>query len=488
MVKDIDFLELVKIVKDIENKNKKNIVNKDISYKPLDYEEVKSNLKKMDNLDKALSYIKMYELNYPVNSHFDLLDLFYLEGNLLNSLDYSSVNDNYNYNNLGTLNPYTNYISYKNFSQLELKRYFVNKQRLLDGYFIFTSSKFIYLLVNEIFRNVNNLSDNEGFELLMYLYIELVNLYSRNDKIFKPFIFEYLYTHNVDINKSYSRDDFINYFIKDNKIKLNIGYEDLIKYTILTSGYSFDEDEKDKLKLIFNLVNSYLTKENYSLSDLLYIKRKEINEYNYYNALMPMYDYSDKTINIDNIYNISFNKESYSYEKYLSTSEYYCFFRYIARRVKHVKNSHYVSINQNRISQILLNNDLNSEIEAICKGLVIIKEIRVNDQTIDEIIKSSNKVAEKLITDSDIEEIKEETTEISFDLKKYQEFLNLIIEDKSIKELNEYCNNHNEILDIYIDNINEASLNIIGDNIIYYDGMDIYIYEEYLNDVKEIIS
>jgi hypothetical protein len=103
-----------------------------------------------------------------------------------------------------------------------------------------------------------------------------------------------------------------------------------------------------------------------------------------------------------------------------------------------------------------------------------------------KIRKVSDQITDKLIIDEEEEiivEKKENTNFTEFEIN----ILKMILENKSINELNNYALKNNELLDLSIDRINDKFLDIIGDNLIEINET-ISIFEDYYDEALRIMK
>ena len=255
MKRDIEFRELIKIISEIENKNKEIVVkNEERIVYTKEYIETKFN-EDIPLVDK-LNLLKIYESQYNLNSLKDMQELFLTEAKLIENITlYEDYYNNF-YTTAGILSQMDSYFSYKKFSVLELKRYLTWRTKLRKGIFTYTNSKFIYTYVNEIYNLIGVKNQNEGFDILIFMLDNLINLSPRNEFIFKQIVLEYIYLHNIDVEETLSKDVFLKLFVSNSDRNLNISIdEDIYNYYVknyITDNVFFEKEEVLFKKILKN--------------------------------------------------------------------------------------------------------------------------------------------------------------------------------------------------------------------------------------------
>ena len=521
MKRDIDFKDLIKIVSDIENKYQHQTnTNTKIEYKRRTLEEI---FNTEENLIDKLNSLKVYEQEFSNNDPAALKKLFYEEAKCLENI--SLYEDYYNsfYTTAGVLSPMDSYMSYKRLTILELKRYLTWRTKLRKGIFTYANSKFIYIYVNEIYRGIGIKNKEEGFDILMYLFENLYYLSPRNENIFRDIVLEYVYINNIDIEKSYSFEMFSKFFINNKLSKritlktykeiANFYYENTPKNNILEQ---YEKTYRRLLEKIFENIDLYLKQHNSNLTDM--ICTYSINEYKYFykNMFLEKYDISEKKINVEDIYVIDFKKEKYLITEVIETNKYDNLAKYICHRLEFLIREHY---NERSIKQKLypIKSVPNNNFESIMysdfmKGLidtVILSElkkekvdnsIKIDLSKLENIRTISNEVSSKLITEFDVEEepIEEKKVEIvqtdnvwldlvnQFD-KIEKEILYIQLTTENRTDIKNICTKNNKLLEVIIESINEKSMELIEDNLVELQEEDIYIYDEYIEELKNVL-
>ena len=289
MKRDIEFKELIKIISEIENKNKEKVVEKqDKVIYTKEYVENKFN-EDIPLVDK-LNLLKIYESQYNLQSLSDMQKLFMTEAKLLENIYlYEDYYNNF-YTTAGILSQMDSYFSYKKFSILELRRYLTWRTKLRKGIFTYTNSKFIYTYVNEIYNLIGVKDANEGFDILVFLLDNLIYLSPRNENIFKQIVLEYIYLHNIEVEKTYSKDVFLKIFIENSDRDLNLPIDqDIYNYYVknyMTDNVFFEKEEKKFKKILRKVLyklNIYFKDNNQHSSKLIYKKINNIYRFDYLN-------------------------------------------------------------------------------------------------------------------------------------------------------------------------------------------------------------
>ena len=305
MKKDIDLKDLIKIVSDIENKYRTVEVKKE----EVNYHTTKD-LEAIFNSDisivEKLNELKMYEQSNPTRGISGMQEQFLYEAKILNNI--SLYEDYYNsfYSTAGVLSQMDAYASYKKMTLLELKRYLTWRTKMRNGVFTFANSKYIYTYVNEIYRNVGVKNKEEGFDILMFMLDNLILLSPRNENIFKQIVLEYIYIHNIEIEKTMSFDLFKNLFIykeslfnsetTEEEILTNYIFNNFSNETVFFTSHH--KEIKEILNVVINNISKYLKKHNYSLKNLIYKYKTRIDDFKYVNVFIPLEEIESKLKNM----------------------------------------------------------------------------------------------------------------------------------------------------------------------------------------------
>ena len=522
MKRDIEFRELIKIISEIENKNKEIVVkNEERIVYTKEYIETKFN-EDIPLVDK-LNLLKIYESQYNLNSLKDMQELFLTEAKLIENITlYEDYYNNF-YTTAGILSQMDSYFSYKKFSVLELKRYLTWRTKLRKGIFTYTNSKFIYTYVNEIYNLIGVKNQNEGFDILIFMLDNLINLSPRNEFIFKQIVLEYIYLHNIDVEETLSKDVFLKLFVSNSDRNLNISIdEDIYNYYVknyITDNVFFEKEEvlfKKILKKVIYKLNKYFINNNQHFSKLIYKKTNQIYHFDYLNFFIDSNYLAklhyEKHLNFDNKINILFQGNYINNVSYLYDYSYSKLNRYIFNLVEfYIRNEKkYRAIKKKEYPiypQIASFDKFINGLEEIIDDIVrkeVLKElsdptIEIDLSKLNKIRQISNEVSSKLITEFDKEEDVIETINI-VELDKswsgfykqltniQKDFLNKIINGSPYMEINQYCKQNNILKEVLIESINELAIELLEDNIIE-DMMDeIIIYPEYFENLKEIIK
>lgn len=537
MKKDIDLQDLIKIVSDIQTRDRQKVTinSNDSNFKsPQNIQEIFANDE--ISLDEKLTQLKIYET---MDSKKDLIssqNLFYEEAKLLENIELSDDYYNNYYSNQKILLPMESYIDYKKMSILELKRYLIWRTKVRRGIFDFCSSKFIYLYVNEIYREIGVKSAEEGFDLLIFLLDHLYQLNYRNLQIFKPVVFEYLFSHQFDLLKCNSYEKFKRLFITFSHPVLyqlwQEKYQENIEF-IITNYYptfkrsKFIRDKhlekyKDIASKVIKELNLYLSKHHFTLKSAFFDRIEEKNVISLtrifdINAQIPN---TNQTIALGFNQKIVYNNHQWIFIKPVYHLRYQNFFQYVFHRIEYLlrKTEKYHLIKEinlpvmlfpkDQLEQVLYSKDIKNLIE-----MTITKELNFNElslgkkviidlEKLDDIRKTSSEVSIKLLTEFDKEEevvsIKEVMSKKEFNnpwqnlvtnlTNNQYAFLTNLFNDNSLSNLKMYCQNINMLLEVMVESINELALEVIDDNLLELMDDVVMIYPEYIENLKNNIK
>ncbi len=529
MKKDIDLKDLIKIVSDIENKYRTVEVKKEeVNYHtPKDLEAIFNS--DMTIVEK-LNELKMYEQSNPIKGINGMQEQFLYEAKILNNI--SLYEDYYNsfYSTAGVLSQMDTYASYKKMTLLELKRYLTWRTKMRNGVFTFANSKYIYTYVNEIYRNVGVKNKEEGFDILMFMLDNLILLSPRNENIFKQIVLEYIYLHNIEIEKTMSYDLFKDLFIyRESLFNSELTEEEILSEYIFSNFSnetifftSHQKELKEILNVVIKNISKYFKKHNYSLKNLIYKYKTRIDDFKYVNVLIPLEElnnYQKRTnIKILDMLDIEFKNNRILYKEAVYEYKYSMILRYIINKIEYSlrKKHHDRSIKKKQYPNIMVLNDFDKLItstefvnlidilvnEEVNKEEVIKVSVDIDLSKLDEIRTISNEVSSKLITEADLdieeekiieEELIEKTDDVWSNLynslnEKERNFLKLLVQDFSIIKLKEYCKNINILLEVLVEAINEKCMDNIEDNIIELYDDEIIIYEDYIENIKLMLE
>lgn len=529
MKKDIDLKDLIKIVTDIENKYRTTPIKKEeVNY------HTSKDLEAVFNSDMSivekLNELKMYEQSNPTRGLSGMQDQFLYEAQILDKI--TLYEDYYNsfYSTAGVLSQMDAYPSYRKMTLLELKRYLTWRTKLRNGVFTFANSKYIYTYVNEIYCSIGIKNKNEGFDILMFMLDNLILLSPRNENIFKQIVLEYIYLNNIEIEKTMSYDLFKNLFVYRESI-----FKDETKETEVLTEYilnnfssetsfctTYQKEIKTILRNVINKISKYLSRHNYSLKNLIYKYKTRIEEFKYINILIPLNNLSlyqtRNNIKILEMLDIEFTNNKVFYKEAVSEYKYSSILRYIIHRIEYLLRKKYRdrSIKKKQYPVFTINNDfdklllstefidlIENQIKDDAEKEIIIKEeVKIDLSKLDQIRVISNEVSSKLITEADMdfeEEVKVEEKEIektdniwhnlfnSLTVKE-RNFLKIFIETSSIINLKQYCKDINMLLEVIVESINEKSMENIEDNIIELYDDEIIIYDDYIENIQEMLE
>ena len=215
---------------------------------------------------------------------------------------------------------------------------------------------------------------------------------------------------------------------------------------------------------------------------------------------------------------IEFINNKVFYKEAIFEYKYSSILRYILSRIEYLlrKKYHDRSIKKKTypefiittdFDRLLLSNEFIDLIENTIKLNVDKEEqissvVEIDLSKLDEIRVISNEVSSKLITEADLDVVEEviiqeveieKTDNVWNNLynnlnEKEINFLKLIIENESIIRLKEYCKGINILLEVLVEAINEKCMDNIEDNIIELYDDEIIIYEDYIENIKEMLE
>lgn len=547
MSREIDLQDLIKIVSDIQNKNKyhKEVVSPASSDKEK-LEILVNEIKKIFSSDiytlpDLLEYLKLFETKYFSSSTEEpitkMQNLFYEEAKLLEKINYTENYFETNYSEHAVLTSMDAYISYRKMSTLELKRYLIWRTKIRNGRFSFPNEKFIYLYLNEIYRGIGFATKEEGFDMLIFLFDNLIRYSIRNFKTFKPYVIEYTIINELDFNecKSFEHFNELIYPFTQKMIDDIWNNKFLENADFLVSNYYFNmsrsrfliNERKQRFTVViqklFKEIDLYLNQHHYCLRDAFFIEEKKLEVLSIYRIFYNRIELPTKMQEL--IYSpflkIEYNNSYYATYTKRFAFKYDGFFQYLFLKTENIyrkkENYHLLKekpfpealAEQGELGKILHSKDVENLI-----NIVIMKEfdynesmldtnyfepVKIDMDKLDNIRKVSNEVSVKLLTEADLEEqiipevINEKQVSNNPWIDLYhllteleRHFLQMIINGNHLNQLNSYCLDNNFLLEVMIEAINEKAVSTIEDVIIDYDGIKIKIFEEYLQEIIKI--
>lgn len=532
MPKDIDLQDLIKIVTEIQERDRQKKVNYENKI-VINIDNVEKEFNQKNSIREKILVLKNFERNYLLNN-FDenrYLNLFYLEAKMLSKINYHHNFEYQQPKKIKQLEFTEPFQGFYDLSPVRIEKYLGYKSSIIDGIVLYYDMQFILLLIYEIFLGIGVRDEYDGFDLLFFILnyfvndalwvkdftlrvtFEYITLYqldvtkTKSSKLYKDFLDNSLVFSNKEI--FYKKYDTKAYQILVEKLYHNY-YINHCRYNDYTS-----EEKAEQITIFGNVIkklDNYLnkTKSDKQLNDLLFTKTEIIKE----QAIRVDNDKRNKeeTIRLYENYEINFknekNKSYLTYYEYRSSLENEKLIKYILSEIEYdyLKYKMITKKMKRRLIDILVTEINNLSLKQIINQ-IIRTEIEgtsrenfvVDYSKLDNIRKVSNEVSEKLITEFDLEPevvlTKEEVIQTENEwLTFYQnltesakELLKKIFQNQSVEELNRFSLKEGELLEVIIDRINNEANQYIGDNIIEI-GEEIYIYEEYLNEIKKIIG
>lgn len=437
---------------------------------------------------------------------------------------------------------------YCDLSLLQLEKYFYWRTDIKNDNEAYPNKTFIMLYLSEILNNVGIRSKEEGFWKIMYIYYKFKNMYSI-DIVITLLLKEYVVYNNLDrtfIDKipsiifttAFCLQEIHDCINSGNYLNFTNKLDDFSSYTIRTSKFyaKYKNDYDEVLKLVFIVLHEfYLKNRKIKLFVKLFGKGIKIENCElfkpavFYDEGLETFEY---VINDFEKYIVKrgiwtrylyfegdFNKLLIG--EILKTTEFYLRNFYMYPQKIKVKSTSEILTNLieetvmkycidnkkldlytklNKKSKLYKENNLNNE-----NVLENPKEINIDVSKFDAIRSISEKIQEKLIIEPEqaiekpIERIEKPLN--GNDYKKAEELkgisgfvaelshvektvLSYILNNQNEK-IQQVLNDENIMLSILLENINEKSLVYIDDNIL--DSDCIYIYDEYIDELKEIL-
>lgn len=539
MKKDIDLQDLIKIVSEIQNKDREKKVVNEQKF-DLTYENIKKEFDEKPTYSEKMVFIKKIERRYIVqnfDSETRYSDLFMIEGKILEKFD--NVRETYYYKRPQKLKEIIISNIFTGYNSLLLSyydEYFAYRTQLREGHIPFYDPQYIYLYIYELFFGIGVSDEYDGFEMLFFI----VTYYRDETTWINEFAFklllEYILEHDIIVEntKSFKKFqefiyDFIVYnhkdlFIKNNNSK---GYNISINRFVESYCYTRQKsviDTKSLYNYLYEELPKFLNKldekikqisaNKTTLNDIIYTKEeKEI-------SINPLFKHlkKDKTLNLFDNVNIKYKvSKSYyksniiKYQEYRITQTKERILKYICSELEYAYNEKNYLPNRTRrklvdeLDILIDNQPLSSIIDSLLdlnQAKQQQKEFNVDLTKLDNIRQISNEVSEKLITEFDLEEQKEEIIIQKEEINNLNEWetlknqlskeeltiLEMLINNEPFDKINKFAINNNNLLEVIIENINEIANDLIGDNLIEFIDTEVYIYDEYIEEIKNIIG
>lgn len=432
---------------------------------------------------------------------------------------------------------------YNNLNMYQLRSFFSWRTLIRQGIYKKTELSYVYLYIYELLNKIGVQNEIDGLNKLIELWQNYRQFDQSIDRYLTIWIKDYYIINQINIEYKLIEDEFpikkqnnstiISEIMVGNYDKKLNFFDSISSYHILSSKimehkYSF------LLELIipeiFKNLDKYFNENNYSFNKILFgeLKQSEWLPFKgavyYDNNLLGNFQITlngyEKYYKIKNNYykeTFEFSDESKWLMGYILKNieiilrECLKFPRNLKANInmlepikanenlyKFLIDKRIIDIINNTIKKYLIEhkNDINRIVTEEQK-----KEIIIDSKQFDNIRASSNRVQEKLIVEEENIEPKriEEPKEIEqFKLESDNIFANLIVNLNEIEKnfltrilsnedkqnLIDFCKKNNILYEIMLENINNKSLEIIGDNLIEDCENEVIIYAEYIDSIK----
>ncbi len=534
MHKDIDLQELIKIVSEIQAKDR----NKKVVYgqqPTIDINNVKQEFDSKAAIKEKIMVLKDFEHNYLFNNQDEnrYLKLFFEESKLLEKIKITWDTMYIHQTKLKEINLLENFVGFNNISPIRIEKYIAYRSAIRDGIIPYYDEQFILIYIYELFLNIGVRDEYDGFDMLFF-----VLTYFTNDAPWvKDFAirvsFEYIVLYQLDISKTGSNKAYQTYLLNNLVRNYNAifykqyhskGYLDNINRIFDSYYYTYHRVNSLTVEVL-NTLKALLAKvvqelDNYfdnlknknskiTLRDLLFTKcEKTIIKC--IKTLKPLSAASGEIILFDDFilkyqFNEDLKKTNIIYQDYKVQASNEKIFKYLCSEIE------YYYMDQKQLPKkvkrklspdvdVLINDkSLSDIITMVIKkviGIKISEEFLIDYTKLDSIRKISNEVSEKLITEFDLDLEKEEPkltyliNDNNNDWEKLEsslsgvdlELLNKIYQQEDLNKLNQFALSNNSLLEVMVEQINNLASELIGDNLIEF-GDEIYIYDEHINEI-----
>lgn len=529
--KDIDLQDLIKIVSEIQEKDRqKKVIYQNNNSMNLDFDSLKEEFDQKPTISEKIIFLKKIERNYPLDdfSSKSFIDLFLIESRLLEKIDIKCDID-YNFQfRLKEINLKEKFFGFNNISAIRIEKYLAYRTYIRSGTIPYYDPQFILIYIYELFLKIGVKDEYDGFDMLFFILTYFINDANWVRGFALRTSFEYIIEHNINLANTssyYKYREFVykslvynykelfltKYYLCDYKRCIN-KIVDAYYYTYYHTNNS-DTKLKNELltifPIVFQKVNKYLITNNVNLNDLLYQKDEQIFEINYINEpieknnsillfdeFMINYKTSDKRV--ISYFEYRIHPENERILKYICGEiEYYYQEKnnLLKKSKKKFPTDLNITINKRKLSEIITN------IVMETMGIKLGTEFVLDISKLDSIRQISDEVSMKLITEFDMEDepIEEEKQMVSLEPVEDEwsllakqlsdneiELLTKINEGTSTSELNKFAARCKTLLEVMIENINDISCQIIGDNLIDTTDENIYIYDDYKDQITNL--
>lgn len=432
---------------------------------------------------------------------------------------------------------------YNNLNMYQLRSFFSWRTLIRQGIYKKTEVSYVYLYIYELLNKIGVKNEIDGLNKLIELWQNYRQFDQSIDRYLTIWIKDYYIINQINIEYKLIEDEFpikkqnnstiISEIMVGNYDKKLNFFDSISSYHILSSKimehkYSFLLDLI--IPEIFKNLDKYFNENNYSFNKILFGELKQSEWLPFKGAIYydnNLLGNSQITLNgYEKYYKI---KNNYYKETFEFSDESKWLMGYILKNIEIIlreclKFSRNLKANINMLEPIKVNENLYKFLidkriidiinNTIKKYLIehkndinrIVteeqkKEIIIDSKQFDDIRASSNRVQEKLIVEEENIEPKriEELTEIEqFKLESdniftnlivnlneiEKNFLTLILSNENKQNLIDFCKKNNILYEIMLENINNKSLEIIGDNLIEDCENEVIIYAEYIDSIK----
>lgn len=438
--------------------------------------------------------------------------------------------------------------SLNNLNIYQLRSYYAWRTLVKKGKYNKTQNSYVLIYIYELINKIGVKNSIDGLNKLIELWQNYRKFDEKIDSYLSIWIKDYYVINNIKIDyksiedefpiKIQSNEKFINELLIGNYENKLIFYDENSSYHILKSKimehkYAFLIDMV--IPEVFKNLDKYFNSQNYSFNKILLGSIEKKKWIPFKNAIY----YDDKlNINFENNFSSStryykendiYYKESYYISEYSKEIMGYILKNVDITLRECLKINRSLKININLLDsikaidinlyQIIIDKRLIDVINNTIKKYLIENKTKINNvitskkkkeividlEKFDDIRESSNRVQEKLIIEEEIIEekniqpiIEENVVQINSDdifanlkdnLNDIEiQFIKKIINLEQKNNLIDYCKKNNILFEIMIENINNKSLETIGDNLIEDAGNEIIIYDEYISSIKEKIG
>lgn len=475
---------------------------------------------------------------HTISFKYKTAKLFYLQGSFMDDFE-----DDYEINVPCNLNNPT----YNNLNIYQLRSYFSWRTLVKSGKYNQTEISYVYLYIYELLNKIGVKNEIDGLNKLIELW-QNYRIYDTSIDNYLPiWLKDYYVVNGLKIDYKLIEEEFPIKIIDDTQIisEIMIGnYENKLNFFDENSSYHILKSKLMEhkynfivpmiLPTIFIKLDKYFNESGYSFNEILfgYLEKQSWEPFK-------------GAIYYDNPLNKDFQVSITPYEKYYKVKDSYykeAIFKseaskdimgYILKTYDIVlreclKFTRNLKVNENMLDSIkekdnnlylfLTSQKIIDIINITVKKYLIENKIKINNiitekkkqeifidiEKFNDIRESSGRVQKKLVVEEPIEEVKtiveEKSEEINHDsndifvnlvnsLNDIEiEFIKKLVNSESRSSLIDYSKENNILYEIMIENINNKSLETIGDNLIEDYVDQTIIYAEYIDSIKEKVG